>query len=92
MPYDDGKGPYTFCKRGRSRCNDQHCDCIDTAKYRAKYLMSREREGWAFPPRKPMRDAAFLALCMVAGAVAGLALLASLYAISQITGRPLWGF
>ena len=51
MKYDDGQGPYDFCKHGLSHCEDQLCDCVDTSKYRALYIMAREREGWTLGPK-----------------------------------------
>ena len=42
---DDGRGPYTYCKRGLSHCEDQTCDCVDSARYRSYYQMAREHRG-----------------------------------------------
>lgn len=70
MNYDDGCGPYTFCKRGLSRCDDQTCDCVDSAHYRTMYMMERERRGWTLG-RYPAMMTLRLALCGIAGAAAG---------------------
>lgn len=73
MTDDDGRGPYTYCRRGLSWCEDQRCDCVDSARYRVMYQMARERDG---------RDLALtnelvrgLALWMMTGAIGGLMLL-----------------
>ena len=38
---DDGKGPYTHCERGDSRCLDQNCPCVYNLWYRVAYLRAR---------------------------------------------------
>lgn len=75
MNHDDGLGPYIFCKRGRSHCDDQTCECVDTAKYRAMYQMTRERLGWTLGPH-PSRSVLWLVTCAAAGTAAGLVLAA----------------
>jgi hypothetical protein len=75
---DDGLGPYTYCKRGRSRCDDQQCDCVDTSRYRAMYHMTRERRGWDLGPH-PYRMVLWLALCVALGATLGLAIVVVVY-------------
>lgn len=70
--YDDGTGPYTFCKRGRSNCIDQTCNCIDNAKYRAMYERAREREGWSLPRHRPVATAIFVFVCMLIGIASGM--------------------
>jgi hypothetical protein len=74
MNRDDGLGPYIYCKRGLSHCDDQTCHCIDVAKYRAMYQMSRERHGWNLGPY-PHRVALWFTFAGLAGALLGLLLL-----------------
>lgn len=78
MPHDNGLGPYTFCKRGRSHCSDQTCECVDTAKYRAMYELERERRGWNLGPHH-FSLAIWLFYCALFGASTGLVIV-TLYA------------
>lgn len=79
VPYDDGLGTYTFCKRGRSHCDDESCDCVDTATYRMLYYRAREHNGWTRGGR-PGDLGWYLAACAAGGAlVGGLAVLVVVY-------------
>lgn len=71
MILDDGRGPRAYCKRGRSYCEDQQCDCVDTTKYRALYRMAREYRGWDHP--SPFFAALWFTACTLLGVAIGLA-------------------
>lgn len=78
MKFDDGFGPYDYCKRGLSHCDDQFCSCIDNVKYRAYYQMARHRMGWNkhFYPKGIAR---WLASWALGGAALGMLILLALY-------------
>lgn len=75
--YDDGAGPYTFCKRGLSWCDDQQCECVDSAQYRALYYSAREYRGWT-SSHFPRHGYVTLALWAGAGALVGALVLVGL--------------
>lgn len=85
MGYDDGKGLYTYCKRGRSHCTDQTCDCVDSAHYRTLYIMARERNGWYDPHITPskFKFATLWTLYTLAGFLAATVILGVLYVLTS---------
>lgn len=75
--YDDGLGPYVFCKRGLSWCDDQRCECVDSAQYRALYYSAREYRGWT-SVHLPPHGYVYLAAWAAAGALVGALILIAL--------------
>jgi hypothetical protein len=74
--FDDGSGPYDYCKRGLSHCQDQFCDCVDNPKYRAYYQMVRHRLGWSDnPSAHPRGIVRWFVICFLIGALLAVSIL-----------------